>query len=258
MNRSNCPICGYFTGTVSICPRCGAEINRRIAIKAVRRIAVFGSVIGIVLLWYTAYLKQPAQVKIGDIKETMNNALVVIEGEVTHIRFDEKKNTLKMTVNDGTGNIKLNAFNKLKKFRDELGENMPVLKDRVRITGSLNISLGWGVTMFLSIPSRVEIVEKYTVIEKPVGEITKSDVGELLWIEVEMIDYEKFTTRKGFVLHKFLLADRSGEIEMVLYDNDFKSLAENVRSEITQKWNKFKIQVEVTLYRGNPQVRIVK
>ncbi|MFC2061013.1 hypothetical protein ACFLUV_00705 [Elusimicrobiota bacterium] len=256
-NPANCPICGYFIGILSTCPRCGTRANKCMSIKAVRKIAIFGSIIGILLLWYAAYLKQPEIMKISDITEVMNNALVVIEGRVTRIQFDEDRNTFKMTVNDGTGDIKMNAFNKLRKFRKELGDNMPSYKDKVRVAGSLNISQAWGSTMFLSIPSRIKIVEKYTIEDRTVDKITKEDEGKLLWIEVETVDYEEFITRKNFAIHKFLLADDTGDIQMVLYDNEFKSLPDDIRSAMTRNWNKFRIQVEVSVYREKPQVKIV-
>lgn len=256
-NVGNCPICGYFVGIEPTCVRCGARVKRRIAVKTVRWIALTGSVIGLVLLWVAAFMKEPETIKIGDVTETMNNAFVAIQGRVTGIRYDEAKNTLRMTVNDGTGDIKMNAFNKLKKFQEVLGKNMPALKDKVRVTGALNISQAWGITMFLSIPNRIEIVEKYTVEEKPVGKINRKDQGELFWITVEVIDYEQFTTLKGFVMHKFLLADKSGKIPMVLYSNEFESLAEDIRKAITGKWNRFKMMVEVSVYRNEPQVKIL-
>ncbi|MBN2408036.1 MAG: hypothetical protein JXJ19_10115 [Elusimicrobia bacterium] len=254
--KANCPVCGYFTGISSTCVRCGARINTKISIKAVRIISFAGAIAGLVLLWFAAYIKQPEKVNISDVTEMMNNALVVIEGEVVKIDLIEDKNTLKMVVSDGTGNINVSAFNKLDAFRKALGEGMPSLKDRVRVTGALNVSQAWGVSMFLSVPSRLEMVNKYIVKTRKISAITPDDTGDLVWIEAEVLSYEKFETRKGFVLHKFVLGDGSGEIEMVLFDTEFNSLSKDTRTDIVKKFGRFRMLVEISQYRGEPQVKI--
>ncbi|MFH1415650.1 MAG: hypothetical protein ABIH89_06160 [Elusimicrobiota bacterium] len=257
-SKAVCPVCGYFSGIIPVCVRCGARVERRTSVSVVRRIAIAGSVVGLMLLWFATYNKMPESVLISDITETMNNALVMIEGEVVQLVFDEEKNTMKLTLNDGTGNIKLNAFNKLDKFRNDLGKNMPALKDRIKITGSLNISQAWGVSMFLSIPSRLEIIKKYEILGKPVGDITSDDETELYWITADIIDYEEFATRKGFVMHKFLLGDDSGEIEMVLYENEFDKINSDIKESMKEQWNRFRIKVRVDVYRKAPQIKIIE
>ncbi len=257
VNTSNCPICGYFVGINSTCPRCCARVKRRISVKAARVVALVGSVIGLILLWYAAYMKEPEMVNIAQVTETMNNALVRIEGEIIGIRYDEERNSLKITLNDGTGNIKLNAFNKLDRFRKELGINMPVIKDKISVTGVLNISQAWGVTMFLSIPSRIKIIDKYIVKEKKLKDISIEDKGGIYFVEVDIIDYSKFTTSKGHLMHKFFVGDETGELEMVLYENEFDMLPDDIREAMKNKWNRFSMRVKVNTYRNDLQLKII-
>jgi major membrane immunogen (membrane-anchored lipoprotein) len=162
-----------------------------------------------------------------------------------------------MTVKDETGNIKLSAFNKLRKFQSELKKGMPALKDRVRVVGSLSISQSWGATMFLSVPSRVKVVQKYIIQDRPIGKITQKDEGELFRIEAEIFEYDQFTTQKGSVMHKFLLGDKTGEIPMVLYSNELENLPEDIKTSIVKKWNKFRFQVQISQFRGAVQAKIV-
>jgi len=255
---SNCPICGYFTGSSSVCVRCGAKVDKRISVKAARRLSIIGAFLGIILLWYAAYRKMPPEISIGDITESMNNALVTLSGEVTGLEIQEEKNNLKITLEDDTGKIKLTAFNKLDKFKEQLGENMPSLKDKIKVTGTLSISQDWGATMFLSIPSRIQLVKDYKVKEKPISQITAANEGDIFEIAASIESYDSFTTKKGFTLHKFLLGDSTGKIPMVLYSNEFDGLPDEIKSKITKKWNKFRMRVEVSVYRGEPQVKLIQ
>jgi len=255
--KVNCPICGYFTGIEPICPRCGANTHRKMSISFIRRISIAGSIAGIILLWLAAYLKKPQLIKIGEITETMSNALVVIEGDVTRLQMDGKKNTLRMTIDDGTGYLTANAFNKLKKFQKVLGEKMPALKDKVRITGSLSISQTWGTTMFLSVPTRVEVINRYVIEERNIDQISADDEGELFWINAEIFEYEEYTTAKGYVLHKFVLGDDTGEIPMVLFSTEIEAMDPEIRKAATEKGRRFRMRVEVSSYRGDPQVKLI-
>ncbi len=253
----NCPICGYFVGLASICPRCGARVEKRLAIKVARKIAIFGSILGIVLLWYAALLKEPEKINIGDISATMNNALVEIEGRVTSININEEKNSLKLSVSDGTGDgVTINAINKLNKFKEALGENIPSVKDTVRVVGALNVSQSWGSSMFLSLPSRFKLVERYEIKDRNIGDISVSDEGDLFRIDATIKEYEQFTTKSGYLLNRFLLADDTGEIEMVLFSSDFESLPKETRYALTKEGSRFSMLAEVSTYRGDPQVAI--
>ncbi|MFC2091462.1 hypothetical protein ACFLTD_01665 [Elusimicrobiota bacterium] len=254
---SNCPICGYYVGISAVCPRCSARVDRRISIKIVRIIALAGSVIGILLLWYATYLKVPDKVNVAQISDIMNNAFVSIEGEVKRLSINEEKNSFRLVLNDGTGEIMLNAFNKLNDFKDYFGKDMPSLKDKVKVTGVLSISQSWGASMFLSIPERLQIIKKYIVKEKTVGSIDLTEEGQIFWINVEIIDYEAFTTRKGFSMHKFMLGDETGQITMVLYNNEFTELSDEIRNAIIEPFSRFRFQVGVSSYRDVPQVKIV-
>ncbi|MDA3792733.1 MAG: hypothetical protein PF545_03625 [Elusimicrobia bacterium] len=252
-----CPICGYFVGLAPTCTRCGARVEKRIAITVARRIAIFGSILGLILLWYAAILKEPEAIKIGDISATMNNALVEVEGRVTSININEEKNSLKLSISDGTGDgLNVNAINKLNKFREALGEDIPAIKDTVRVVGALNVSQSWGSSMFLSLPSRLKLVEKYTIKDRNIGDITSNDEGDLYRITVAVKEYEKLTTNSGYVLNKFVLGDNTGDIEMVLFSTDFESLAKEVRYVITKPGSRFRMLVDVSTYRDEPQVKI--
>nr|MBP7654759.1 DUF4339 domain-containing protein [Candidatus Dependentiae bacterium] len=113
-----CPTCGYFTGSLLTCPRCGARVKNKIALATVKKIAIIGSIIGVIFLWYAARMKQPTLIKAAEVDEQMNGAYVTIVGKVVSYNEDEGKDTLKMKVDDGSGQpIGINAFKKLKQIK---------------------------------------------------------------------------------------------------------------------------------------------
>ncbi|MEA3506937.1 MAG: hypothetical protein U9R36_05565, partial [Elusimicrobiota bacterium] len=247
----------YFTALSPTCPRCGARVERRIAIRAVRKIAIIGSVLGIVLLWYAALLKEPEDINIGDIQATMNNALVRVQGRVVDVKIDEDRNSLRISIDDGTGDsLTVNAFNKLNTFREAFGEDMPNIKDRISVVGALNVSQAWGNSMFLSLPSRITLLEEYEVKDVNIGDISVDDEGELFRIDATVKEHERFTTNSGYILNRFVLGDNTGEIEMVLFSSAFDSLPADTRYAITKTGAHLQMLVEVSTYRGEPQVNL--
>ncbi|MGM0441290.1 MAG: hypothetical protein ACQEQC_02605 [Elusimicrobiota bacterium] len=255
--KSNCPVCGYYVGSGSTCVRCGARVGKRISIRIIKKMAIICSVVGLILLWIAAYNKKPPRINIGDITETMNNALVEVEGEVKEVEYQEEKNSFNMTIDDGTGKLSARAINDLKNFRSFHKGNMPGLKDKVNLVGTLNISQTWGVSMFLSIPDRMELVEDYEIKEEEIRNISSADKGEIYWIEADIKKYVKDTPREGLVLHKITLSDGTGDIEMVFYESTFEGLPEKIKRGLTKEGTPFKMKVRADEYRGTPQLELV-
>lgn len=255
--ESNCPACGYFAGVEGTCVRCGARVDKNIAIRLVRKIAIIGSVVGIVLLWFAAYLKVPPVINIGDISEPMNNALVEIVGDVVRVDYVEGDNTFRMTVSDGTGQIRLNAINRLRAFREVHGENMPQLRDKVSVIGTLNISQAWGNSMFLSIPDRMKVLEKFTIEERDIGSITARNEGDTLWISGRVHSYQEIPTRTGGILRRITLSDGTGYIDFPLFDSQFEALSTDVQSALMRSGTELRIQANVGVFRDQPQLELV-
>ncbi len=251
---SVCPVCEYYAGVTGTCVRCGARINKSISVRAARKIAIAGSVAGIALLWIAAYLKVPPHINIGDISEPMNNALVRVEGLVTRIDYSEEDNSFRMTLNDGTGQIRINAINRLRAFRRVHGEKMPRLRDRLAVTGVLSISQAWGNSMFLSIPDRMEILARDAVEDKDIGEITLADEGSTYWITARVQSYREFTTRSGGLIHMVRLSDGTGSIDMPLFETQYESLPEDTGNRIRLRGTEVRVMANIGSYRDEPQL----
>ncbi len=255
--ESNCQVCGYYVGASSVCHRCGARTHTRTSIRTVRLVALVGSIIGVILLWVAAYLKQPEIISIGDITPTMNNALVVIEGSVVESQQDAEKNTFRMTVSDNTGNIRINAFNQLDSFRAHFDEQLPSVGDTVRVTGALNISQAWGAAMFLNIPERVTVVEKFEMKETPIGDITVERSGQLFRISAEVADYDLGSTRAGDPMHRVTFRDNTGRISMVLWQNQFEALSGEAQKAFSRPGSWLSLSVRGSAFRDEPQLELV-
>ena len=66
-----CPKCGRFVGAATKCPYCGAKVEKRMSLVALRWAAVLLSTVGLVLLWLMARTREPELVRIGDIEATL-------------------------------------------------------------------------------------------------------------------------------------------------------------------------------------------
>ena len=101
-----CPKCGRFVGAASKCPYCGAKVEKRMSLVALRWAAVLLSTVGLVLLYFMARTRDPELVRIGDIETTMNFGVVRLAGEVRNDpRPFKNGNGMSFNVSDGSGSI---------------------------------------------------------------------------------------------------------------------------------------------------------
>ena len=101
-----CPKCGRFVGAATKCPYCGAKVEKRMSLVALRWAAVLLSTVGLVLLYLMARTREPALVRIGEIETTMNFGVVRLVGQVRNDpRPFKNGNGMSFNVSDGSGSI---------------------------------------------------------------------------------------------------------------------------------------------------------
>ena len=101
-----CPACGRFVGAATKCPYCGAKVQKRMSLVALRWAAVLLSTVGLVLLYLMAKTRDPDPVLIGEITPTMNFGVVRISGSVRNDpRPFKNGNGMSFTVSDDSGSI---------------------------------------------------------------------------------------------------------------------------------------------------------
>jgi DNA/RNA endonuclease YhcR with UshA esterase domain len=117
-----CPKCGRFVGAAVKCPYCGAKVEKRMSLLALRWAAILLSTVGLVLLWLMAKTREPERIQIGDIEATMNFGVVRLSGEVRgDPRPFKNGNGMSFTVSDGSGELRVFVDMAQRKAMQEAG-----------------------------------------------------------------------------------------------------------------------------------------
>jgi DNA/RNA endonuclease YhcR with UshA esterase domain len=247
-----CPSCGKFVGAYERCPHCQAVVHKRLPIIYIKRFAIFGTIIGLILMWYAALQRTVPLIKIGDIKPQHNMALVRCVGKVTSVKFMEDRNTFQLKVDDDTGMLSLSGFDKLKKFRAFFGDRFPAEGDEIEIIGNLSISEKFGESMFVSDPRRLKLLKKFQADPTTIENINIESRGSIFSIRVKVAAVRKF--RVGL---NITVKDDTGSMELTLFDTDMEKLPNaSIREALTQVGAEFQMSVLVDAYRGKPQLKI--
>ena len=251
-----CPSCGRFVGAYDRCPYCQASMEVRMGLKVVRRIAVCGAIIGLILLWFAARAKKVETVQIGAISVNHNMALVRLEGQVVNVRFNPEKNNFSITINDDTGTMKLGGFDKLKSFQEHFGNDFPQIGDRLEVEGNLSISEQWGASMFLSIPRRLKVLEKFQPDKRTIASLNGDDVGSVIEITADVIGVRMFPPQNP--VHRSLeLKDASGTIALTLFESDYDKITDaSLKKKLTTPGHQFTLQLIVDEYKDRLQLKL--
>jgi len=122
-----------------------------------KRIAVFGTLLGLGIMWFAATRMNPTEIQIGEIGETYNNAQVTIQGVVISRRLDEDKGSISLVIADKSGSIQARSFSALPKFK-ELG-NIPEVGDMISTVGTIGVDAVYGTSLNLGLPHRLKILD---------------------------------------------------------------------------------------------------
>ncbi|MBN2054423.1 hypothetical protein JW905_05850 [bacterium] len=247
-----CPSCGRFVGAYERCPYCQADMKMRMSLKLIRRISLYGALAGLVLLYFASRAHELPVIHVGEVEMNNNMALVKVVGTVVDVIEDQVKNNFKVTLDDGTGRITLNAFGKLDVFKREMGDSFPREGDRLQVVGNLNISDQWGVSMFLSTPRRVSLLEKATVMETDIAGVNDDMLARRIRFKAQVTEVRKF--KSGYSL---TLDDGTGTIGMTIFNQELEDLEGDPRQEtLVTSGSMFSFQAKVDKYRDTLQVRL--
>jgi len=251
-----CPSCGRFVGAYDRCPYCQASMEVRMGLKVARRVAVFGAIIGLILLWFAARAKKVDTIQIGEISVNHNMALVRLEGQVVNVRLTPEKNNFSITIDDDTGTMKLGGFDKLKSFQEHFGDGFPQIGDRVEVEGNLSNSEQWGASMFLSIPRRLNVLKKFQPDKRTIASLTGDDVGSVVEITADVIGVRTFPPKNP--VHRALeLKDTTGSLSLTLFESDYNKFADqDLRKKLTTAGHQFILQVIVDEYKDQLQLKL--
>ena len=186
-----CPSCGRFVGAYEKCPYCGAELKKRMSLIMWKKISVFGTLLGLGIMWFAAIHMNPQEVQIGNIQETYNNAQVTIQGVVISRRLDEESGSISLVIADESGSIQARSFSALPKFK-ELG-NIPEVGDMISTVGTIGVDAVYGTSLNLGLPHRLKILDSPEAEEVKMSKLKPSYVNS----RVIVSGMVKFPTRFG-------------------------------------------------------------
>ncbi|MFP4687379.1 MAG: hypothetical protein ACLFN5_04630 [bacterium] len=252
LEEGQCPTCGYHVGVDSTCPRCGARVEKKTPVKLVRTIALLGSLLGIVLLWAAAYYKHPPVIQLEDVQETMNNALVQVEGTVDRIQLDESSNNFSIKLVQGPYSLDIRAFNNLHRFKEYFGDDFPGEYDTIRVTGTLNTSIEYGNSIFMSIPERLEVIDRCEPEPFNLLDLSTEDVGRCVLVEGKVGNVREFSAGKSIALVKGGL-----ETPLTVFEWEEEKLPADVRENMTKTGVELEVFANVGVYRGDLQLQLV-
>lgn len=247
-----CPSCGRFVGAYERCPHCQAIVQKRLPIIYIKRFAIFGSILGLILMWFAALQREVPLQKIGEIKPQHNMALVRCVGKVTGIRFMEDKNSFQIKLDDDTGMLSLSGFDKLRKFREYFKDRFPAEGDLIEVTGNLNISEKFGESMFVSDPRRIKILKKFEAEPATIENIDLDSRGAVFRVRVKVAAIRKYRVGTNITVK-----DDTGSMDLNVFDSEMDKIADpKIREQLVEVGNEFEIVVLVDAYKGKPQLRL--
>lgn len=250
-----CQSCGKFVGAYERCPHCQASVQKRVSLLLVRRIAVFGSIIGLIMLYIAARLHEPPLVRIGELGVAHNMALVRVVGKVDQLRIMEDRDAFTISLDDGTGKISLSGWGKYLKFKKYYGEikgDFPRGKDEVEVTGQLSISDKYGVSMFLSNPRRLKIVRRFVAPKRTLGQFATMNKGDVAEITVTIDSIRPFNGGKTVMVY-----DETASMSLTVFDSEQGMIPDlDAREALSAQHSRLSITARLDEYRNNLQLRL--
>ena len=159
MEGKTCPSCGRYIGSLERCPYCGAKIPKHTAYYYAKYGSLSFAIIGIVFLLIFAQSIPVQYVKIGDITQTYNYAVVEIKGVVSSapslVIHSDGTSTLYINVDDGTGVMSVHVYSPVIGRLVEKNK-VPGYGDFVKIIGNVYFR-GDNIYMILNSPDAITI-----------------------------------------------------------------------------------------------------
>jgi DNA/RNA endonuclease YhcR with UshA esterase domain len=254
-----CPSCGKFVGAYERCPYCQADLENRFHLKIARRVAVFGSIIGLILLYFASINKKVETISVAAIEANHNMALVKLNGKVADIRINSAKNGLNITLDDGTGRIKLSGFDKLDRFERHFsnpdksdGKGLPAPGDEIEVKGNLNITDKWGAGIFLTSPERLTILKRAQIEKRDIQSFTDEDLNNVFMIQARVKSCKELKALKSIIL-----TDQNADIPLTVFNSEFDSIADpKAQKALLIPGSELALQVILSEYQGNHQLRL--
>jgi len=241
-----CPSCGKFVGAYEKCPYCGTGLKKRMSIIFFKRAALVLALGGLFLLWLTATKIKPQLIHVGDINPRMNNAVVEVKGKVVQTWMRAGKDDVAFTIDDGTGEIKAQAFRGRAKMQ-EMG-NIPHAGDEASAIGSIQLTERYGTSLMINVPSKVKVVpaksEKVTI-----DKVVLANKGQLVEVTGEVVSARP---AGGNII--LTIGDTTGVVEVPLFKQDIQRVKDI--TAYTTVGKEIRVIGAIDEFKGKPQIKV--
>jgi DNA/RNA endonuclease YhcR with UshA esterase domain/uncharacterized protein YdeI (BOF family) len=244
-----CPSCGRETPQQATCANCGATLSpaARLPIALFKWGSLLLAIAGVVALIISASRLAVPQVTIGELNATTNLAYVQVSGTVSSTpRFDSATNFLSFHLDDGTGDLTVNAYRSETQFLIS-NSLTPQLGDRITLEGTLRLRED-SISLTLAAPERV-VLEHPQPTERLIGSLTVDDELTLVLIRGQIVD--KREPFPGF--NVWVIADPTGQIDATI-PLDVVSLTGPLPD--LASGDSVQLSGLITLYRNQPQLTL--
>ncbi len=241
---STCARCGRYVGPAyATCPYCGAPHPMPIPLRVLRVLAAVLATLGLAWLWWLARRTEIPLVEADQVGGLMNFAYVRLAGVVPQRpTYDEESGYLGFWLDDGTGEVYVNAYRDVTQALVAQGD-LPAVGDHITVAGTLRIHDS-RVALTLNAPEHLSLTRPPA---RPMlaGEVTLLDAGRRVRLAGQVSQVR--TPYPGMTL--VTLEDKSGQIPVVLDD---RALAGTWR--VLTVGQRLTVTGAVDIYHGTPQV----
>lgn len=245
ISAARCHSCGRFLGPYTTCPYCGARVQGRISLKAVKIAAVTLALVGLVALWWAARQLPIPLLTAEAAQGTMNMAYVRMQGRITRsLTYDPIGGYLAFWVNDGTGEVRVSSYRDVTQALLAAGK-IPALGDAVEVAGTLRIREDY-VSLTLNVAEHLQLNRPAPLAVKA-GTLTALDEGLRVRLEGEV--RRILTPYQGLTI--ITLRDDTGEIAVTV--DDTLTALTGALPEVLEGQTMI-VTGTVTLYRDAPQL----
>lgn len=243
--QARCPSCGRFVGPYETCPYCGARLQPRLTLRAVKLAAVLLATVGLLALWWIARQAHIPTLTAAEAQGSMNMAYVQVQGQISRaVTYDPEGSYLAFWVDDGTGEVHVTAYRDVTQALLAAGQ-VPALGDQVTVAGTLRIREDM-TSLTINAPEHFTL-SRPTPIDVAIGDVTAGDTGRRVRVTGTVRDY--FQPYKGLWLID--VQDETGEITVAI---DETTIALTGPLPSFTKGQVMTVAGVVSLYKETPQL----
>lgn len=242
---ATCPSCGRFVGPLEKCPYCGANITKRLPLRAIRLACLVLAVLGVGALVFAVSGAATPTTHISAIGATMNYAYVRLYGRVTQGPvYDADAGSLRFNIADDTGEIQAWAFGDV--ARELLAANkVPAMGDRIDVQGTLRVRDDF-TSLNVASAAKLELVPP-TPTAILIQDIGADDEMKFVMVQGDVREIEQ--PYDGLTL--VTIGDEGGEIDVAV-NGDLNELYGALTP--IERGDSVQVQGIVAYYRDTPQL----